>query len=765
MKITKLLLLTILLSFSFASAQVETDLDALKLLKDKYAAQYKLNKAKAIKWAQANGWPVRKVYEDGTTIEIQRIDAQGKPVYFSTENLNAANTISTDEVWSGGSAGLSLDGTGITLGEWDGGAVLGTHQELTGRITQEDSPSGTSDHATHVAGTMIASGVEANAKGMSGAALLRAWDYNDDVTEMSAAASSLIVSNHSYGRICGWNSFGITWHGDASIDPDEDWKFGYYTEEDSKAYDDIAYSAPYYLIVASAGNDRGNDPLFASHPEGDGVVNGGYDTVGPAKCAKNILTVAAVEDIPSGWQQATDVVMSSFSSWGPTDDGRIKPDISANGVSLYSSSNSGNSSYTTFSGTSMASPNMSGSLGLLHQHYSNLSSGATMRAATIKGLVLHTADEAGDHPGPDYRFGWGLANVKRAAELISDVYVDQTNHTMQETVLNNNGTYSIQVTSDGSKPLRVTICWTDPSGTPVMPVTQADPTDLMLVNDLDLRITSNGTTYAPWVLDPANWSNAATTGDNFRDNVEQVYIASPAAGTYTITVNHKGTLANPQAFSLLMSGAHFSDNSLPVNLSSFVATQRFEDVLIEWATESESQNQGFELYRAIEDGAWERIADYKSHPALKGAGNSSAKHTYTFSDVHIVENAIYKYKLADVDYNGKRTFHKELTLLVQSKDKFDPNRAGALNSFKLANNYPNPFNPSTNISITLAKTGQVNLSIYNSVGQHIATLANGVMEKGVYTYKWQANSQAAGLYYYRLTTDSFSETKKMLLIK
>ncbi|KAA3612044.1 MAG: T9SS C-terminal target domain-containing protein, partial [Calditrichaeota bacterium] len=718
----KLTILLILLIAGLGLSQEHTNIERLNRLKEKYHQRYTEQRAIAEQWALDNGYPIREVHDDGTIIEIQKI-INGKPLYLSTENSDAAETISTDEVWSGGSAGLNLDGTGIAIGEWDGGSVLGTHQELTGRVTQEDSPSGTSTHATHVAGTMIASGVDAAAQGMAEGATLRAWDYTDDTSEMAGAASSLLMSNHSYGFLTGWYlQFGIfwTWAGDDGIDSNEDWKFGYYTA-DTQEHDQIAYDAPYYLICKSSGNDRGQGPTSGAYPQ-DGSPDG-YDTCGPVKVAKNILTVGAVEDIPGGWTQTSDVVMSSFSSWGPADDGRIKPDVVGNGVGLYSSSDAGNTDYTTYSGTSMATPNVTGSLALLAQHYQALSSGSNMRSATLKALAIHTADEAGN-TGPDYTYGWGLVNVKSAAELISEVFVDQTNHTMQEQTLNNSGTYSIQVTSSGA-PLKVTIVWTDVPGTPVTPVTQADPTDLMLVNDLDLRITGNSTTYNPWILDPTNPSNAATTGDNFRDNVEQVYIASPVAGTYTITVNHKGTLSSgSQAFSLIMSGAHFSDNSLPVELSSFAATQIETGIKLSWSTESENKNMGFEIYKAEEDGEFELIADYNTNPQLRGAGNSSTKNDYKFIDSDINLGKIYRYKLADMDYSGRRTFHDAISILA-SKTKFGLNKNELLaDEYILLDNYPNPFNPATTLSFNIPNQEKVNLSIYNALGQLVTTLVN-----------------------------------------
>src|SRR5690606_26997342 len=112
--------------------------------------------------------------------------------------------------------------------------------------------------------------------------------------------------------------------------------------------------------------------------------------------------------------------IASFSNFGPTDDGRIKPDITGEGVNVYSAYSDTNTSYEAQSGTSMAAPGVTGALLLLQQYYKETHADF-MKAATVKGLSLHTADEAGEFPGPDARFGWGIINTKRAANTISNV--------------------------------------------------------------------------------------------------------------------------------------------------------------------------------------------------------------------------------------------------------------------------------------------------------------------------------------------------------
>ncbi len=553
----------------------ETNSEVLQRMAQELRHETGQNRKRAVAVARAKGWTIREELPNGKTIEIQRLGPDGEPLYYVTHNLNAADTISTNEVWSGGGSGLALTGSGLTIGEWDAGAVRTTHQEFGGRVTQQDSSGSTHWHSTHVAGTLIAGGVVAASKGMAPQALLYAYDWNSDGSEMAAAAAEgVLVSKHSYGYLAGWAygtydgaNTGYYWWGDTRADQDEDYKFGYYGTY-PQSWDTIAVNAPYYLIVKSAGNDRGNtcpDPTTGHYyydfdttswtyseynrQNKDGGTSG-YDTIPIIGIAKNIVTVGSVGDIVGGYSQPSDVGISSYSGWGPTDDGRIKPDICANGASLYSTSSGADDSYTRSSGTSMSTPSAAGSLALLQEHYDNLY-GRYMRSATLKALALHTADEVGSHVGPDYMCGWGLMNTATAVGIISE---KDTGTLIEEDTLYDGATYTLDLFSSGSSPLTVTLAWTDPAGTP--PSISLDPSDPILVNDLDMRITKDAATYSPWILDPASPSAAATTGDNSRDNVEQIDIASPVSGKYTLTITHKNTLDSsaPQPFSLVVSG-------------------------------------------------------------------------------------------------------------------------------------------------------------------------------------------------------------------
>jgi PKD repeat protein len=527
--------------------------------------------------AARRGWEVRKELPWYT---YELVDVKdGNPVYVATDNANAAISTSVNLVRN--TAPYNLNGSGLTVGVWDGGSILQTHQEFTGRLTSLDGAS-PHYHATHVGGTIGGAGIQANALGMAPSVTLDSYDWNSDDSEMAGRGASyggesgtITVSNHSYGTISGWafgsysGNSGWHWFNAASVDRDPG--FGRYTSG-ARGWDVIAQDAPYYLIFKSAGNDRndapsnGNTVYFsdggwqsatydsAVHPLGEGVIKGGYDTIGFNGNAKNIMTIGAANDAVSGGaRQPSNSTITSFSGWGPSDDGRIKPDIVANGASLYSAYTGSDSSYASLSGTSMSSPNASGSAILLVQHFLN-KTGHYMRSSTLKGLILHTATDIG-RPGPDYIYGWGLMDTKAAADHITAYDDNPGNMMMIEDRLTDTDTSdSYTFAWDGSSAIRVTLCWIDP---PHATINASDSLTPALVNDLDLRVTGPGSsTYDPYILDVANPANNATTGENNVDNVEQVYIANPGnVGNYTVTIDFDGTLdGNEQLYSLMISG-------------------------------------------------------------------------------------------------------------------------------------------------------------------------------------------------------------------
>jgi hypothetical protein len=220
-----------------------------------------------------NKLPLSFMDSEGSCHELQSINDDGIPMYYISDNAHAAKTISTSEVQDGGRNDLQLDGRGIQLFLWDAGTVRGTHQEFEGRITLGDSSNSCNAHATHVAGTMIAKGINPQSKGMAYNARLTSYNWNYDISEMAAeAAEGALISNHSYGYGRGWVNNGCSWewYGNTSISEDEDYLFGFYDMQ-AQDWDQVAYFAPQYLIVKSAGNDRNEGP-GTEHP-----VDGPFD--------------------------------------------------------------------------------------------------------------------------------------------------------------------------------------------------------------------------------------------------------------------------------------------------------------------------------------------------------------------------------------------------------------------------------------------------------------------------------------------------------
>ena len=528
------------------------DMAKLKKTEEFYRIKQEADKQKAIAVALVKNWPLIIKNEDGNFSELMRLTPDGLPLYYSTQNVNAAKSTRANHLNTGGSLGLNLNGQGMVVREWDGGNVRTSHTAFGGRVTVIDDPSNTqtSTHSTHVCGTMVASATPASVKGMAYQANARTFNWGSDDSEaISEAQLGMLISNHSYG-------VPITSNGTTL----PSWFIGSYSSE-AYIWDELAYNAPYFLAVMSAGNEgTSND-----NPE---PISFGYDKLTSNKTAKNNLVVASCEDVTvaaDGTVNTANINISSFSSQGPTDDYRVKPDITGNGSNITSTSNSSNTGTTTISGTSMSSPNVAGTLVLVQQHYKNLTN-SFMRAATLKGLACHTADDAGD-VGPDAVFGWGLLNAKKAVETIA---ANGLTSWISEESLTTGQVFTMNVNSNGTTPLIASITWTDLPGTPNNGTLPANDTTPALVNDLDIRITRNTTTYFPWKINPDPSSPSTRTADNSVDNVEQVKIDAPTAGQYTITVSSKGTLVTGnQKYSLVITGLNsaFALNSTSDNLT------------------------------------------------------------------------------------------------------------------------------------------------------------------------------------------------------
>ncbi len=216
-----------------------------------------------------------------------------------------------------------------------------------------------------------------------------------------------------------------------------------------------------------------------------------------------------------------------------------------------------------------------------------------------------------------------------------------------------------------------------------------------------------------------------------------------------------------------------SDQPLPVELSAFTlfAGDRYVD--LKWTTQSEMDNLGFVVLRSNnKDGDYTELASYEYFDQLKGSGSSSEKHDYHFRDESVFNEAIYWYKLYDVDVNGVRTEHGPL----KAAPRADIIEVGALNGpteYRLMQNYPNPFNPSTTIAFSVPQTienDNVVLSVFSINGRLIKSFFFENISGGNYQVVWDGRTQnglqaSSGVYIYRIKTQKFSDFKKMMLIR
>lgn len=722
-------------------------------------------------WASRRGYPTRLRQRDGNVVQI--VGARGlRPSYVTTHNSNAALTTGTLHLFPGGRLGLNLTGRGLLLGIWDGGHVLTEHSEFTGRARVGDSSSPTpDDHATHVAGTLMAAGASPDARGMAYEADLTSYDWDADVTEMEREAQGgLLLSNHSYGEIAGWyygdlEDSGVDqwyWIGDPTISRAEDHVFGRYGEY-AYLYDGVAYSHPYYLPVVAAGNDRG-EPYgsfssyrgldtqgnwqtydLSSRPPADGGPDG-FDTIAGSATAKNILTVGSIHLDRNG-----NPVSSSFSSYGPTDDGRIKPDLVGYGEAVYSSRSLSPSSYGTKSGTSMATPNVTGSL-LLLQQYHFLLTARYMTAASLKGLVLHTARDLGN-PGPDYKTGWGLLDMEAAVNVLSDRRANPL--AILESTLGDGERFSRLATVTVDGPVRVTMSWTDPATRTFSSILDDPSADLL--NDLDLRLVNQqtGEIYLPYRLDPLNPAQPAIAADNTVDPLEQIFLPNAPAGTYAIEVTHKDRLYGnvPQPFSIIVSGA--TDALLPVIVLQSGTEPSVDEVKVAWETSIERNPGQFRIERiavTVDPRGNTVLSEPEVIARVATEGTADEGRSYEFTDRRLLAGK-YLHRIY-YESPGFQYLAAEVETQV-----LPPEDLGVLYS------YPNPFTDRTNLILDLPYRQSVLLEVYDALGRRVTMVVDEQLAAGRHELPIDASGWAAGLYFARVIADGNVITHRMVHVR
>ena len=474
--------------------------------------------------------PKNKIYELAAHDSVQWINQHYK---FKLTNDGSRAAIGVNAVQE---APYNLKGSNITAGEWDGGCVNDTHPDLKGRVILANCDTGPDRiHATHVAGTMMGNG---NLSEVKGGTPLQWRGMATNATVVSYVRwsdVSMLYSNYSeaintYHIDLSTNSFGIFTSSSGVYD------------ENSKAIDNITIGAfgKKIPIMWAAGNNR---------PYCD---NEQYDCINIAGTAKNTITVGGIN--------SNDDSMTQSSSWGPTDDGRIKPDVvaaSCENDTYKDDSNPDKSIWSTVPfdqyygdcGTSMSTPAVSGSVALMLENWRRNYDEDPL-PSTIKAILMQTAKDLGNI-GPDYSYGYGRINVTKTIDLMNFDNDTNNNIILEDSIVEQDDKDNFAVVvPQGQSEFKITLVWDDYPGT-----VNADPA---LVNDLDLIVKApNGIRYYPWTLDRNNPGNSAVRiQSDHINNVEQVYVnttyyGSEINGTWLIEVNGTAVPEPEQAYSLV----------------------------------------------------------------------------------------------------------------------------------------------------------------------------------------------------------------------
>ncbi len=399
--------------------------------------------------------------------------------------------------------GKNLNGKNVTVGVGDN-ADISSHIDFVGRLINR-TPWLVDDHGTHTSATATGAGI-INVKnhGMAPKATIVSQFFSDIITNAPTYVNdyNMVVTNNSY--YAGAN--GCTGEGEYD-------ELSSYADEQMNSY-------PQLLHMVAAGND--GESTCSPYPVSFATVKTGW------QCAKNVLTVGAIK--------TADYSIASFSGRGPVKDGRIKPEICAGGFQIISAM--ANNRYDSANGTSMSCPTVTGAMALVYERYRQMHAGANPLSSLVKAIACNTAEDLGN-AGPDFTFGFGMLNARRAVEAIegSRYFIDSVGN-------GENKLHTINLSQPVTQ-LKIMLYWNDKEAS-----LNASNT---LVNDLDLTTTAPGSVlYKPLVLNPApaNVNNVAVQGVDHTNNIEQIVINNPAAGNYAVNINGYALPFGKQTYTL-----------------------------------------------------------------------------------------------------------------------------------------------------------------------------------------------------------------------
>ena len=386
--------------------------------------------------------------------------------------------------------GYGLNGDSVTVGVGDNSSGI-FHVDLKDRITNFN-PVPMSHHGEHVNGLVGgASIIDPLAASMAPHVSLVDYLYDQILPATGAMYRdyNMTITNNSYGILLGDCSYAGTY------------------DIYSHFLDTLSIQYPDVLHVFASGNDGGMD--CSPYPHGFATVGGGFQP------AKNDVVVGSITDL---------LFQAPDESRGPVKDGRLKPEIVGIGLGSYSTIDV--DQYAWSAGTSMAAPQVAGGLAVLTQRYKQLNGGTQPHADMLKAILLNGGMDLGN-PGPDYSYGFGAMDLYRSLEILNN------GRYTSNTVANGDAQFMTIAVPANTAQLKVMLYWNDIPASP--------SSSKQLVNDLDLSVvTPSGATHLPLVLDPtpSRVDSVAVEKEDHLNNIEQVTIANPEAGSYTI--NTKG---------------------------------------------------------------------------------------------------------------------------------------------------------------------------------------------------------------------------------
>ncbi|MBZ0269373.1 S8 family serine peptidase, partial [bacterium] len=635
-----------------------------------------------------------------------------------------------------------FEGTGVTFGAWESGIPDSTHPDLSGRTGVGEPGLGVTPHGTHTAGILLGDGSNSQAeggnpnqwKGVAWGATLVSWNLSDMVAEVDTAINVYDVDIANNSWVYNVNTFNCDLYGNYSADA---------PELDAIVRGLYGRAIP---IVFAAGNERDDNDCSI-------VANGGYRCIPPPSTAKNVIAVGA---------HFSDVMyMTPFSSWGPTDDGRMKPDLSAPGCDQFGdngiTSTAIGGGYTPMCGTSMAAAVVSGAIGTLYEAWRGIFPGDP-RPATAKALLGGFAqDRAG--PGPDYRFGLGAIQVVESVEAL------RTATTIEDDVADagvREWTFTVPA---GTPELLVTVAWDDPPG--------AELADTALVNDLDLELLDPSLgTHLPFVLDPADPSAAATTGVNRLDNVEQVRVDAPAAGMWTARVLGTSVPVGPQTYSLVG-----FDTRPPADAASLEAAALDDTTAaVTWIRAGDADRTGTLVVRSDAPVAWTPAEGTAYAP---GAEPSPGVFVVASDDVDHAGTALVDDTLSPgVTYHDALFSYDEVpnyapgvsdtaTTGTEAVEAPVVAAAGRM-AFRLTGSQP--ARDAVPMRLELPAATVLDLSVHDVAGRRVATILRGERTAGSHAVVWDGRTSggqraAGGIYFVRLRAGTSTFTRKVVLVR